>query len=76
MDGARDLHVSAIVHQATIAVDEQGTEAVAATAVGAGAVSMPVTPEPLVIDRPFVFAITDDATGAVLFAGRILDPRT
>lgn len=69
--GTKDLYVSEVVHQATIDVDEQGTEAAAATAVIVVTVSAPPTIE---IDRPFVFAIRDDATGAILFTGRVTDP--
>lgn len=59
-----------MVHQATVTVDEKGTEAAAAT----GAVLESAGYSELRVDRPFLFAITDDATGAVLFAGRVLDP--
>lgn len=72
MDGRKDLYVSAVVHQATIDVDEKGTEAAAATAVLVRAQSGPSGS--LVVDRPFLFAIRDDATGAVLFVGRVTDP--
>ena len=53
-------------------VDEKGTEAAAATAVAISeAVSAPAT---VVIDKPFLFAIRDDATGAILFTGRVTNP--
>ena len=58
------LKISDVLHEAFVAVDEQGTEAAAATAVvmqRAGA--MPQPPVPFVVDRPFLFAIHDDATG-------------
>lgn len=67
------LAISAVVHQANIDVDEAGTEAAAATAVmiaGAAAPSETVT---LKVDHPFVFAVRDLVTGAVLFLGRITD---
>jgi serine protease inhibitor len=75
------LKISEVLHEAFVAVDEQGTEAAAATAVvmqRAGA--MPQPPVPFVVDRPFLFAIHDVATGTPLFAGplfvgRISDPR-
>jgi serpin B len=71
IDGTRNLYVSAVVHQATITVDEQGTEAAAAT----GSVAEVMEGHPsITIDHPFLFAIRDDATGAILFAGRVLDP--
>jgi serpin B len=70
------LRISAVVHQANITVAEAGTEAAAATAVGAEATSAPVgEPIMVTIDRPFVFAIRDRVTEAVLFLGRVADPR-
>jgi serpin B len=64
-----------VVHQAFVAVDEKGTEAAAATAVIGGPTSVPVPRgTPIVVDRPFVYAIRDVETGAVLFLGRVLDP--
>ncbi|HSZ82762.1 MAG TPA: serpin family protein [Polyangia bacterium] len=73
IDGAHDLFISDVVHQAMIAVDEKGTTAAAATAVVVGTASIALG-EPLVVDRPFLFAIRDDATGSILFLGRVLDP--
>ncbi len=69
------LAIDAVVHRAVIDVTEEGTEAAAATAVAMVAASMPAHIEPFAVDRPFLFYIVDDATGAVLFAGRISDPR-
>lgn len=69
-----DLYVQEVVHEAFISVDEHGTEAAAATAVVIGATSAPSEIVELTVDRPFVFAIVDDQTGAVLFMGRVLDP--
>jgi serpin B len=64
-----------VIHQAFVAVDEKGTEAAAATAVIGGITSVPVPRgTPMVVDRPFVYAIRDVATGAVLFLGRVVDP--
>ena len=54
---------------------EKGTEAAAATAVIAGATSMPPTAT-LILDRPFLFLIQHDATGEILFAGVVADPAT
>lgn len=73
IDGRKDLFVSAVVHQATVDVDEQGTEAAAATA---AVVSLSSRPPSIVIDKPFLLAIRDDATGAILFTGRVTDPTT
>jgi serpin B len=75
------IAIGSIRHRATIDVMEDGTEAAAATAVIAIAAMAapvkqpPVQIEPFHVDHPFLFAILDDATGAVLFEGRIADPR-
>ena len=67
------LSISDVIHEAYIAVDEDGTEAAAATAVVmAGAA--PMEPMKLLVDRPFIFALRDKDTGAVLFLGRVTDP--
>jgi serpin B len=72
---ADDIFISHAVHQAAVLVDEQGTEAAAATAFVAGRVSMPADPPiDLTIDRPFVFFLRDMATGAVLFVGQYVKP--
>jgi hypothetical protein len=57
----------------TLYVDENGTEAAAATAVVVGETSDPPRAT-LTINKPFVFAIIDRPTGATLFIGRVLDP--
>lgn len=72
INGIQDLYVSAALHQATIAVDEQGTEASAATAIVVARRS--AAQNALVVDRPFLFVIRDNATGAILFQGRVVDP--
>jgi serpin B len=72
------MQISQIVHRAVIEVAEESTEAAAATAVELTTRSGPAPPErPEVIkvDRPFLFFVIDDATGAILFQGRITDPR-
>jgi serpin B len=75
MDGTRNLAIQDVIHQAFVAVDEEATEAAAATAVVIGLTSVQ-TEQPLVltIDRPFVFVIRDLETGTILFFGRVLDP--
>ena len=76
MDGKRDLFIGDGFHKAMVRVDEEGTEAAAATAVNMQATSAMVEPPlSLTIDRPFVFLIRDDATGALLFIGRIVNPK-
>ena len=66
------LVVETAVHKAFISVDEEGTTASAATGITVGPTSLP--PD-FRIDRPFIFLIRDVPTGAVLFVGRVLDPR-
>jgi serpin B len=73
IDGARDLQISDVIHQANIEVDEQGTTAAAATAVVFRDASAMIG-NVLVVDRPFLFFIRHDPTGALLFAGRVTDP--
>ena len=71
------VFISDVVHKAFISVDEKGTEAAAATAVistGSSASADHPIPKVLTVDRPFVFAIRDNATGAVLFLGRVIKP--
>src|SRR4051812_6471844 len=68
------LTIAEVLHQAFIAVDEKGTEAAAATAVVMRLTSAPAAPVELNVDRPFLFAIQDDETGALLFMGRVTDP--
>jgi serpin B len=74
MDGGRDLFVQAAIHKAVISVDEQGTTASAATGVSVGMKAAVISPRTLVVDRPFLFFIRHDPTGAILFQGRVVDP--
>ena len=73
MNGRPELYIQAVVHKAFISVDEEGTEAAAATAVVGGVTSMPEHVD-LTIDRPFIFLIRDTDTGAIMFLGRVLNP--
>jgi serpin B len=69
------LFISDVLHKATITVDEEGTEAAAATAVIFGTKSaMPEEPISLVIDRPFLFLIQHQPTGTILFMGHVMQP--
>jgi serpin B len=80
MTGDKSLVVSAAIHKAYIDVDENGTEAAAATAVVmvmATAMASRYAPPPPIIftaDHPFLFLIRDNASGAILFMGRVTDP--
>ncbi len=68
------LYIYEALHRATIAVDERGTEAAAATAITDMPVSGGGEPKTMTLDRPFFFAITERETGTVLFLGRVTDP--
>jgi serpin B len=68
------LLISAVIHQANIDVDEKGTEAAAATAVVMERTSAPAPGIALTVDHPFLIALRDRATGAVLFLGRVANP--
>ncbi len=71
-----DLSLSEVIHQAFVDVNEEGTEAAAATAVVQSPPS-PVPPPPVEFraDHPFVFLIRDKARGSILFLGRVANPR-
>lgn len=72
------VYISDVLHQATVTIDEKGTEASAATAILTAGLSIgPIEqPQPKVVnvDRPFLFTIRDNPTGAVLFLGQIVRP--
>ena len=75
IDGTRELFLGEVVHEAFVAVNEEGTEAVAATAAVALAGGAPAPHEvELTLDRPFLFLIRERRTGAILFLGRVSDP--
>jgi serpin B len=67
------LRISKVIHQAGVSIDEDGTEASAAAAVELtlGAVERQAA---FHVDRPFIFAVRDTRTGAILFLGRVVDP--
>ncbi|MEJ0051895.1 MAG: serpin family protein [Methylovirgula sp.] len=73
------IAIGDVVHHAVIDVNEESSEAAAATVVeewaGAMAPENRPVPVPFIVDRPFLFFIVDQQTGAVLFQGRIADPR-
>lgn len=71
---AEQLFIAEVIHQANIDVDEKGTEAAAATAVVMDLGSGPGEPIELTVDRPFMFALRDTQTGAIVFLGRVTDP--
>jgi len=75
MSETLSLAISDVLHKAMIDVNEKGTEAAAATAVIIGPTSAPEFDLELAIDRPFLFLIRDVETSAILFVGRLVDPR-
>ena len=74
MTADEKLFIDEVIHEAYIAVDEEGTEAAAATAVVMAGTSAPMVDVTLTIERPFIFALRDTETGALLFLGRVADP--
>jgi serpin B len=76
MDGSRNLSITEIYHQAFVDVNEEGTEAAAATGVVVGlatAVNEGPVPE-FRADHPFIFLIRDNGDGNILFLGRVTNP--
>lgn len=74
MTGAKDMFISDVFHKAFVSVNEEGTEAAAATAVVMGVTFMPESPVELIVDRPFIFLIRENETGTILFMGRVVSP--
>ncbi len=76
MNGKRDLFISAVIHKAYVDVNEEGTEAAAATAVVVGVTSVgPRTIPVFRVDHPFLFLIRDNRSGSILFIGRVTNPK-
>jgi serine protease inhibitor len=67
-----NLYVGAVNHKTFIKLDEEGTEAAAATSVEILLSSMPPS---VLVDRPFVFVIHEKQSGAILFIGKIMNPK-
>ena len=75
--GGEQLDISAVVHKAFVDVNEEGTEAAAATGVVVKATAAaPTTPKHFKADHPFLFLIRDHKTGTVLFLGRLENPKS
>jgi len=74
IDGTKQLYVSSVVQKAFIEVNEEGSEAAAATGAVVMMRSMPAPPEQFVADHPFLFYLRDTTTGMLLFQGRVVNP--
>jgi serpin B len=74
IDGTKNLYVSNVLHKAFISVDEEGTEAAAATAVTFDRTSVDPNEVAFYVNRPFIYLIRDKETGTILFMGRIVNP--
>jgi serpin B len=74
MDGSKELFIGAILHKAYVAVNEQGTEAAAATAAIMTTKAVAFTPTVFRADHPFVFFIREKRSGSILFLGREANP--
>jgi serpin B len=76
MTGRRDLFISAVVHQAYVDVNEEGTEAAAATGVTMKLTAIAPGKVPVFrADHPFLFLIRDIRSGSILFLGRMMNPK-
>ncbi|MEA3343414.1 MAG: serpin family protein [archaeon] len=73
MTGKKDLFISQVIHQAFVEVNEEGTEAAAATAVVMKELSASM-PNIFRADHPFIFIIQQKDTGNILFLGKVMDP--
>jgi serpin B len=74
MDGGKELYIGAVLHKAFVAVNEEGTEAAAATAIAMRAKGLPWSQPVIRADHPFVFLVRENSTGSILFLGRVANP--
>jgi len=74
MTGDKDLYISKVIHQSFIEVNEEGTEAAAATAVIMSGKSIGLGPKVFKADHPFLFFIIHKPTNTILFMGRFIEP--
>jgi len=75
MTGKKNLRISEVIHQAFVEVNEEGTEAAAATAVIIGKTAIPNENIIFKADHPFIFIIQEKETGNILFMGRVVNPK-
>ena len=77
IDGTKELYVSQVFHRAFVEVNEEGSEAAAATAsymMRTRCAMIPRDPVEFKADHPFLFFIRDNVTGSILFLGRLINP--
>ena len=74
MDGRKELYIGAVLHKAFVVVNEQGTEAAAATALTMQSKGLSFPSVVFRADHPFVFLIRENNTGSILFFGRVTNP--
>ena len=74
MDGSKTLQIAAVIHKAFVDVNEEGTEAAAATAVVMKITAIAEPPPVFRADHPFLFVIRHNASGSILFMGRVENP--
>jgi serpin B len=74
MTGTKELEIDKVIHQAFIEVNEEGTEAAAATGIAMVVKSIPPPTPIFKADHPFIFIIQQNETGNILFMGRVNNP--
>ena len=76
MSDSKPLWIDSVMHKTYLRVDEKGTEAAAVTSVQMGATAAPLQqPFQMTVDRPYLMALVDDDSGAILFLAAVRDPR-
>jgi serpin B len=75
INGKRDLFISAVIHKAYVNVDEEGTEAAAATGIVMKTSAVPTQMPVFRADHPFLFVIRDNRSSSILFIGRVMNPK-
>lgn len=69
-----DLYITDVLHKAYIDVNEDGTEAAAATVISIGTTSMPADSWEITLDHPFIYVIYETTTNTIVFMGRFVAP--